>query len=618
MFSRQMNIHTPLEETCKWLFDQTEYRDWISRENLQQTHGILWLKGKPGSGKSTIVRHAIQQGLDQRTSQDIILQHYFYGRGKDDLQKDPLGMYRSLLYQLFTATNKVPKSIMAIFNKKDYKLGGDDEKLGESARKINWELRELQGMFFQALRDAESTRSIRLYIDALDECKEEEVREVVFHLCEVAEDAMLHSRALRIFFSSRHYPTIRTEHCAELWMEKHNGDDVTKYINSKLSKMYPKLDSPVEEENLRDILNSKASNVFLWAFLVLPRLLAARQKGASTLKLIELVKVIPKDLMDLFRELFVSITEPEDRLETLRLLQWVVFAERPLTTPELRHALAFSGPHPPHSLAAWRASSSYTEYGEQFNYTLIDMSKGLIDVIPVEIRKSIMVTSSNRGKPAGDWQYGTVQLIHASVQDFLKEGPGFQLLDSSLRQGLVSSSHSTLLQACMAYIASDEARRHLVLSPPDSKAPYYEYNGRMAPNLWFLHYAADSLLFHAKRIKVEKDVSDIRASLLNRSQDTNIEAFRAWCRLCPIGLLSLTEARKFGMDDPLTGLFKIAAKFGIEWCVKELRQTGKFNATAADKFRTIMETNELKSTLPLKELAMINPTSSAGNKLEPV
>src|SRR5277367_3733562 len=108
MDSRHINIHRPLHDTCRWLFDQQPYQRWARRANLAENHGILWLKGKPGSGKSTIMKQAVQEAVSkQNDDRNIFLQFYFFARGKGDLEKSPTGMYRSLLHQLLSSTRYI-------------------------------------------------------------------------------------------------------------------------------------------------------------------------------------------------------------------------------------------------------------------------------------------------------------------------------------------------------------------------------------------------------------------------------------------------------------------------------------------------------------------------------
>ena len=48
MDARQMSVKTAHAKTCKWLLKRPEYLDWLDMEKLDQHHGFLWIKGKPG------------------------------------------------------------------------------------------------------------------------------------------------------------------------------------------------------------------------------------------------------------------------------------------------------------------------------------------------------------------------------------------------------------------------------------------------------------------------------------------------------------------------------------------------------------------------------------------
>lgn len=49
--SRQMSIRSAHVKTCTWLLKKPEYLDWLNADKLNEHHGFLWMKGKPGTGK---------------------------------------------------------------------------------------------------------------------------------------------------------------------------------------------------------------------------------------------------------------------------------------------------------------------------------------------------------------------------------------------------------------------------------------------------------------------------------------------------------------------------------------------------------------------------------------
>jgi adenylylsulfate kinase-like enzyme len=54
-----MNIKNAHAKTCSWLIRKPEYLDWLNPSKLSQHHGFLWIKGKPGAGKSTVMKFAL-------------------------------------------------------------------------------------------------------------------------------------------------------------------------------------------------------------------------------------------------------------------------------------------------------------------------------------------------------------------------------------------------------------------------------------------------------------------------------------------------------------------------------------------------------------------------------
>ncbi|KAM5349100.1 hypothetical protein ACJ41O_008923 [Fusarium nematophilum] len=107
----------------EWLLRHETYTSWASC-----SRGLLWIKGKPGAGKSTLLRHALDNVMEMPgIGEDaIILSFFFHGRGTE-LQRTPLGLFRSLLYQL----REVPVALLrlvATFQKRRKAMGKSDEK----------------------------------------------------------------------------------------------------------------------------------------------------------------------------------------------------------------------------------------------------------------------------------------------------------------------------------------------------------------------------------------------------------------------------------------------------------------------------------------------------------
>lgn len=108
MDERQATIRTAHTDTYKWLFEKEEYKTWRDPSCFSLHNGLFWIGGKPGAGKSTLMKAALQHGMD--TLEDVILSFFFSARGSQ-LEQSAEGMYRSLIHQLL---DKIPSAVTAI------------------------------------------------------------------------------------------------------------------------------------------------------------------------------------------------------------------------------------------------------------------------------------------------------------------------------------------------------------------------------------------------------------------------------------------------------------------------------------------------------------------------
>jgi nucleoside phosphorylase len=55
--SRRINIEPAYDKTCEWFLQSSSYLKWQDSEQLPAHHGFLWIRGKPGAGKSTMMKY---------------------------------------------------------------------------------------------------------------------------------------------------------------------------------------------------------------------------------------------------------------------------------------------------------------------------------------------------------------------------------------------------------------------------------------------------------------------------------------------------------------------------------------------------------------------------------
>ncbi|CAH0042880.1 unnamed protein product [Clonostachys rhizophaga] len=442
--NRRMNIKRAHLKTCKWMLEKEEYLDWLDERKIREHGGFLWIKGKPGAGKSTMMKF-ISDASQKKRAHPTTLDFFFNARGHD-LEKSTTGLYQSILFQLLT---KIP-SLQDIL---------DCSRLFANGTPRQWTNDLMKELIERAIEKLTST--VVCYIDALDECHDDQIRDMISFFERLGQLAISTGVGFYVCFSSRHYPHIsmREGLGLEITLEKqqHHGDDIRQYIDSKLAIGHGKVAHEIKSE-----LQEKASGVFMWAVLVVEILNKERDNGRKH-KLRQKLREIPKDLHELFRSILTQ--DHNNREELLLCFQWILFSKRPLTLLEL-HVAILSQTDDPTQLDP----EDLTEADSKI--FLVACSKGLAEV-------------ANSKSP-------TVQLIHESVKDFLLKENGLRSLFNDLNDNLSGQSHIQLRDCCNLYINKDMGLRY------DSYRVGEELNLENLNKAFpFLEYAMNSLLFHA-------------------------------------------------------------------------------------------------------------------------
>ncbi|KAI6632493.1 hypothetical protein MCOR08_005467 [Pyricularia oryzae] len=428
--ARQNDIAPPHPETCEWLFESPEFQRWQDPRCRATHNGVLWIKGKPGAGKSTLMKHAFRRFQRDLFRHHTIVAHFFNARG-DRLEKTALGLLRSMVYQLLRSDNALYDRFVHVFREKQIHCHNTQ---------LEWRLSELQQFVHSTVQ--QTPRPILLLIDALDECDDDEVRNMVHFLESLSLEPPRADKQLQMCLSSRHYPTIGMNKFVELAVEqkKDHREDIAKYTRKWLRGN----DKEMEAEIVR-----RASNVFLWVVIVVSLLNKAYDEGR-----IEGMKRILEEIPDGLERLFSTILGQDvlEKAVTLRMLQWVLLSREPLTAEDL-FAAAVGIPLPSREVIKRRITTS---------------SKGLI-----EVRKD---------------ERGTVQFIHLSVNDFLFRKKILQNLDPSLGPEPIVASHGRLWRCCWQCIQQAVTASATM---QNKRRLFYE--------IPLFAYATQNILFHAEQ-----------------------------------------------------------------------------------------------------------------------
>ncbi|KAH0491908.1 hypothetical protein TgHK011_003310 [Trichoderma gracile] len=518
MQSRGNDIDRAVKGTCEWLLKHETCMSWAA------THrGLLWIKGKPGAGKSTLLKHALskQRDMPSAADNDLVLSFFFHGRG-DTLQRTPLGLFRSLLHQML---KQIPGALSDLVDSYQDKC----REIGAPPEAWQWHPEELWHFLEASVPRVLGTRPVWLFVDALDECGEADAVDLAMKFKSLLDNlSSSAAQGTHICFSCRHYPIPPDlDGVLEICVEDENGDDVSAYVRQRLSATFVR-----EASSIADLITSRAEGVFMWARLVLERVLRLERQRASWGKIQDEICSIPPDMDSLYLE---HIQRMEDKAASLRLIHWLCFAVKPLSLVEVYWALAIDADCPHESL---KECGSTEDYGsdEDMERRVIALSCGLAE----------SVTSTS--------QPSIVQFIHQSVKDFFVN-KGLLVLDSNSAtvDEAIGRAHFSLSRTCIRYCLMEEIAR------------FKSVNGReWEAQFPFITYAATAWTTHAHQ-----------SDRLGVSQEDLLQLFRwpsndhlqLWARV-----LDLVVTNGLDRQPRKTSLVQVAARYGIPGVLSAILQ----------------------------------------------
>ncbi|KAI8627405.1 hypothetical protein F5Y19DRAFT_477620 [Xylariaceae sp. FL1651] len=330
--SRFEEVVTQEEGTLEWIFAEPEvalqkepqlattFPDW-----LESGDGIFHICGKPGSGKSTLMkylcRHPTTKELLNRWSggDELLFAKFFFWRiGVVQEQRNMRGLIRGLLYQVLC---KIPKLSRAIFSQtsRDNLVEGLQKRSGAES-----DSDEVMAAFSRLVEVSTSSspsqdlRGIRicLFIDGLDEYDNTKIgqtyRELVQKLCQWTTSS---NGSVKICVSSRiQEPFMQMlDESKRFTLHKLTGRDIELFVEQQLEN-HPKFrihqqKSPRECQELIHKLRQSADGVFLYVALVLKDLVDGLDNGIPIDCLQRIISETPEELNTLLERIIGGINK---------------------------------------------------------------------------------------------------------------------------------------------------------------------------------------------------------------------------------------------------------------------------------------------------------------------
>lgn len=491
MEDRLNDIERAAEGTCKWLLRHESYKRWSNCDR-----GLLCIKGKPGSGKSTLLQYALGDAVvaskihnrplpqtserllgsgetvgEEAESGPLVLSFFFHDRGTE-LQKTTPGLFRSLLHQILRAfPDGIPDALLNKYQDRK-------DNMGEPGEQWHWHWQELREFFRSSLLKVLESRPVWLFIDALDEYGKDSANELIKNLQAWLQECPSQAH-FHVCVTCRHFPHLALPHDRfKICLENENKDDISTWIQNQLSTWPPS----EHLATIRTDITNRASGVFMWARLIVDRLLDLERNGENWVRIKEEINNSPGELEDLYKELIENV---EDKRNSLKLFNWIFFAMRPLTLDELRWAMIVDPDlsHSPNSTKHYETTKDFASDCDMMEKKLKALSCGLAETVT-------LVSQVTRRSCVH------VQVIHQSVKDFfIREG--LSTLNRSQNSAanigtneldLEAAAHYQLSRTCIRYFSLEE-----IIQPgyPDTSGQQDVFP--------LLHYATEYWVAHAQQ-----------------------------------------------------------------------------------------------------------------------
>ncbi|KAF8860239.1 hypothetical protein BDZ45DRAFT_575436, partial [Acephala macrosclerotiorum] len=321
MSSRYEDVVEAHPKTFDWIFSDT--RQWKLpwsdfREWLEKGSGIYWINGKPGSGKSTLMKHIYDNKMTQnflynwRQSKHsgplpFYMATFFFWNSGTDLQQSQSGLLRSLLHQVLQEYPMLIPIVLPGRWTEAYSEALDD---GEDSlpKSRQWTIRELQGAFERLILQKQLPLKLCFFIDGLDEFRGDIEQLCLFfkRISSISDDA-------KFCLSSR--PWVQFQEalnaCPSLKLQNLTAKDIDVYINGKLndSPAFLKLASRdvMLASSLTGEISERAEGVFLWVHVVVKLLLKGVNNRDTIPQLWQRLRSFPRELNPLYNKLLSQI-----------------------------------------------------------------------------------------------------------------------------------------------------------------------------------------------------------------------------------------------------------------------------------------------------------------------
>ncbi|EMD33442.1 hypothetical protein CERSUDRAFT_126170 [Gelatoporia subvermispora B] len=438
--------------TSAWFIDGQVMGEW------KTTSSLLWIHGKPGSGKTILCTAIIENIRRLCLIQEKSNLAYFYCNFQDAKKQSARGLLSHLLIHFSAASHACSQLLSGLWSSHS----------NGSHQPSEHDLRQCLKSVIALLAD----HCLYIVIDALDECPDSSIhshsqrRDVLMLIREIV-DWGFHN--VHRCVTSRPEQDIReamealSPRSISLHTESGQMDEISSYVHSVIEsdrafRRWKASDRELAVQHLRE----KANGMFRWVFCQLEML-----RGCHPATIRKVLDDLPKTLDETYRRVLQTLDTPGWEY-THRLFECLIVCARPLRVDELADVLAIdfnSGPIP-QFFTDWRPSDPEGD--------ILAFCSSMIVI---------------------DLKTKTVQFAHFSVQEyFLSERLASDLESNVKKFHIVEEhAHTTMAKACLGILLQLDNKTIMNYSAARDEPPLGTYR-QTSKKSWNTHLIPENLI----------------------------------------------------------------------------------------------------------------------------
>ena len=453
--ARVRDVKSSYPGTYEWLFaEKIGFARWLAGQDQRP---VLWIYGKPGSGKSTLMKFAMDHIRTRRLLEVYapwpwkIAGYFFHDRGVE-VQRSIRGFLGEILHSILE-DKKNPSNrdqqrefftiiypvYLEVRRRRRSTISGEDNASG-------WDQHYIQEALRLILTKSQHPLNLCLFIDALDE-HDGKHRELITALLALTNFRDSSSVRIRLCVAGRPENVFKDafRNYPGFAIHEHTTHDIQHYAKDRIRTEAQTTLTDAGRQDLEclvDTVISKARGVFLWVRLVIDEIIEDLADGKTFAELHALVSDIPEELGDLYARVIrrarriSATTRLKGGHEAYIVFQIATCAYAPLSLANMLMAAQ-------ELTSGKSARSEFAKLStEQLERRLNSISCGLLEPAA--------------GDLAWDRSRNHVQFIHQTVKEFMLSQTGQALMQENLAIHPLENGHMLIMKYILRCLKDSE------------------------------------------------------------------------------------------------------------------------------------------------------------------